>query len=602
MANDFAQLVKAQADIVKIVGEYVRLRKSGAQNYSGLCPFHSEKTGSFSVHAARQFYHCFGCGQSGDVFSFLQKLENLSFPEAVKAVAHKTGIPLPKRAFASPEEAAENRQRNQLIELHEQAAAWFESQLQSAEGAAAREYLSGRGLTREGIARFRIGFAPDSSHALREQLQRSADPEALRSGSFQDALRLSGLFSSKEQPDGSAGPLYARFRKRIMFPILNEQGRVIAFTARALEGGEKAGPKYLNSPETLLYSKGNVLFNLDKARVAIRKLASERPPQDFALLVEGQMDCISVYQAGIQNVLATSGTAFTETQARLLGRQTKRVIVNFDPDLAGANAAEKSIALLVEEGFDVRIVTLEGGLDPDRYLRERGVAAYKEAVRGARKHTDYLLERARQLHPPSTPEGKIQALNYLLPHIRRMPNAISRQDFATEAAHRLGIDSALVREELKQAAAARREVLGSQARIPVSETEKLLLRSLAADRDSPLFALAAEAFDAHPDYFAGLSTAPLLATLRGRGGADALASIEEPAGRGLLAGVLMAEGTAMEPADLRAAIESLRHSALVRAQREARAAIAEAERRGDAGRVAELMRRKQELDGELRGF
>ncbi|HEY0785994.1 MAG TPA: DNA primase, partial [Acidobacteriaceae bacterium] len=362
MAEDFAQLVKQQADIVKIVGEYVRLRKAGAQNWSGLCPFHSEKTGSFSVHAVRQFYHCFGCGQSGDVFSFLQKVESLSFPEAVKAVAAKSGIPLPRREFASPEEAAESRQRSRLLELHEQAAAWFEEQLGSAEAAGAREYLAGRGLTAEGIGKFRIGFAPESYHALRLHLQAlgrrgGSAPEA--GEALQEALRLCGLFSAKEQEDGTVGPLYARFRKRIMFPILNEQGRVIAFTARALDPNDKA--KYLNSPETPLYSKGQVLFNLDKARQTIRQL-------NFALLVEGQMDCITVSLAGIGNVLATSGTAFTEAQARLLGRYTKRVIVNFDPDTAGAMAAEKSIALLTEEGFEVWVVTLDGGLDPDRFV------------------------------------------------------------------------------------------------------------------------------------------------------------------------------------------------------------------------------------------
>ena len=595
MPNDFAQLVKAQADIVKIVGEYVRLRKAGAQNWSGLCPFHSEKTGSFSVHAARQFYHCFGCGQSGDVFTFLQKIENLSFPEAVKAVAVKSGIPLPKREFASPEEAAENRQRNRLIELHEQAAAWCEQQLQSAEGATAREYLSGRGLTAEGIAKFRIGFAPDSYHAMREHLQKLADNESVRNGSFQDALRLSGLFSWKEQEDGTPGQLYARFRKRIMFPILNEQGRVIAFTARALASDDKSGPKYLNSPETPLYSKGQVLFNLDKARQPIRELK-------FALLVEGQMDCITVSLAGVQNVLATSGTAFTEAQARLLGRYTKRIIVNFDPDTAGANAAEKSIALLTEEGFEVWVVTLEDGLDPDRYVREKGIAAYTAAIRAMRRHSDYLLERARQLHPPTTAEGKIQALNYLLPHIRRMPNAITRQDFATEAAHRLGIDSALVRDELKQAAASRRDQLPGHARLAVSETEKLLLRALAAERDAEPFRLVAAAWDEHPGYFDGLAVAAQLGALRRREGADPLAAVDDAEGRSLLVRVLMAEGQALEASDVRAALESLRHSALVREQRQARAAIAEAERRGDGGQMAELMRRKQELDRELRAF
>jgi DNA primase len=595
MADDFAQLVKAQADILKVVGEYVRLRKTGAQNWTGLCPFHSEKSGSFSVHAARQFYHCFGCGESGDVFSFLQKIEHLSFPEAVKAVAVKSGIPLPKREFSSPEEAAEHRQRNRLIDLHEQATAWFERQLQSAEGASAREYLSGRGLTPDGIAKFRIGFAPDSFHALREQLAGSADQEVLRNGSFHEALRLSGLFSWKEQEDGTPGQLYARFRKRVMFPILNEQGRVIAFTARALDSGDKAGPKYLNSPETPLYSKGQVLFNLDKARQPIRELK-------FALLVEGQMDCITVSLAGIGNVLATSGTAFTEAQARLLGRYTKRVIVNFDPDAAGSNAAEKSIALLTEEGFEVRVVTLEDGLDPDRYVREKSIAAYMAAVRGARKHFDYLLERARQLHPPSTAEGKIQALNYLLPHIRRMPNAISRQDFATEAAHRLGIDSSLVREELKQAVATRRDQLPAHAQAAISESERDLLRAICSEPASPLFTLVAEAVDAHPAHFEPLGCASLFLALRRRRSSDPMSAVEDPASRGMLARVLMAEGHAIDAAGVRAALDSLRHGALQREQRQARTAIAEAERRGDMAAMAELIRRKQQLDQELRAF
>ncbi len=216
-------------------------------------------------------------------------------------------------------------------------------------------------------------------NALRDRLGGMADEET---------LRASGLFSSKEQGDGSQGPIYDRFRKRVMFPICNEGGRVIAFTARTLETGEKAGAKYINSPETPLYSKGQVLFNLDKAKPAIRAL-------EFALLVEGQMDCISVFLAGIQNVIATSGTAFTEQQVAILKRHTSNVIVNFDPDTAGANAAEKSIALLTEEGFAIKIVTLEGGLDPDRFIRERGVEAYKEALRDSRRQADYLIERAR---------------------------------------------------------------------------------------------------------------------------------------------------------------------------------------------------------------
>ena len=449
--SDFAQTVKQQADIVKIIGGYIRLRKAGAQNYTGLCPFHKEKSPSFSVHAARQFYHCFGCGQSGDVFSFVAKIENLTFPEAVRAVAQKCGIPLPKREFHSAEEAAEAGLRRKLLDLHEAAAAWFQEQLRSPEGALAREYLAGRGVTPEAIKTFRIGYAPDNFNALRDRLTPQADPET---------LRASGLFSFREEPqDQQPARLYDRFRKRITFPINNESGRVIAFTARTLDGGgnaEKSGPKYLNSPETPLYSKGHVLFNLDKAKAAIRAM-------EFALLVEGQMDCISVYMRGIQNVIATSGTAFTEQQVGLLRRQTTNVVVNFDPDTAGSNAAEKSIALLTEEGFTIRIVTLDGGLDPDRFIRERGVDAYAAAIRGARGQADYLIDRARQSFPGASSDAKIKAMNYLLPHIRRIPHKLERDQFAHDAAQKLGIDSALLREELRQAALKRQDHIGQRA-------------------------------------------------------------------------------------------------------------------------------------------
>src|SRR5271165_1338729 len=460
--SDFAQSVKQQADIVKVIGGYIRLRKSGAQNYSGLCPFHKEKSPSFSVHAVRQFYHCFGCQASGDVFSFVGKIENVTFPEAVRIVAQKCGIPLPKREYSSPEEAAEAQMRRKLLDLHEAAAAWFEEQLRGPEGAVACDYLAGRGLMPEGIKTFRIGYAPDSFNALRDRLSGMADAET---------LRASGLFSQKEHEDGTLGPLYDRFRKRVTFPICNESGRVIAFTARILESGEKAGPKYINSPETPLYSKGQVLFNLDKARTAIRQA-------EFALLVEGQMDCISVYLRGIQNVIATSGTAFTEHQVNLLRRHTSQVAVNFDPDAAGANAAEKSIALLTEEGFTIKLVTLEGGLDPDRFIRERGVEAYKEAIRGARRQSDYLIERARTQFSGASTEQKVKALNFLLPHIRRIPEKLARDQFAADAAQKLGIDSAVLREELRQAALKRRDRVETRP-AALTEVERVLLRALA---------------------------------------------------------------------------------------------------------------------------
>jgi DNA primase len=583
LMSDFAQSVKQQADIVKVIGEYVRLKKAGAQNYSGLCPFHKEKSPSFSVHAVRQFYHCFGCGASGDVFSFVGKIENVGFPEAIRIVAQKCGIALPKREYNSPEEARESRQRGKLLELHEQATVWFEEQLRSSEGAIAREYLTGRGLTPEAIASFRIGYAPDNFNALRERLQGVADAEA---------LRLSGLFSFKEQEDGSAGPLYSRFRKRITFPIANESGRVIAFTARALESGDKAGPKYMNSPETPLYSKGQVLFNLGKAKQTIRQ-------HDFAILVEGQMDCISVYMAGIQNVLATSGTAFTEHQVNLLKRFTSKVVVNFDPDTAGANAAEKSIVLLTEEGFEIKVVTLEDGLDPDRYIREKGAPAYIAALRGARRQQDYLIDRARQLFPGRTSETKVKALNFLLPHIRRMPNRLTRDEFAADAAQKLGIDSAVLRDELKQAAARRRDQIVALT-TGVSQVERILLRAFCADPDDPVLCTLAAALDADSAHFEGLTVYSLLEELRNRGALQPLEAVPEGRARALLAQLLLDETEPVSVQEAEFALENLRVQFLEGRQRALRVAISDAERKGDWGLLATLTVEKLSIDRELR--
>ena len=583
--SDFAQSVKQQADIVKVIEGYIRLRKAGAQNYTGLCPFHKEKSPSFSVHAVRQFYHCFGCGVSGDVFSFVGKIENVGFPEAVRVVAQKCGIPLPKREFSSPEEAAEARLRGRLLELHEASAAWFGEQLQGPEGAVAREYLAGRGLTPQGIKTFRIGYAPDSFSALRDRLGAIAD---------QETLRASGLFSAKEQGDGSLGPIYDRFRKRVMFPISNESGRVIAFTARTLESGDKAGPKYINSPETPLYSKGQVLFNLDKAKAAIRQAG-------YALLVEGQMDCISLFLRGIQHVIATSGTAFTEQQVAILRRHTSNVVVNFDPDAAGANAAEKSIALLTEEGFNLKVVTLEDGLDPDRFIRERGVEAYTAAVMGARRQSDYLIERARQMFSGGSAEQKVKAVNYLLPHIRRIPDKLVRDQFAADASQKLGIDSAVLREELRQAALRRRDHIEVRA-TSLTEVEKVMLKALAITNPEHEAARrkAVAALEQQPELFESLGAMRALQDLAGRGAQDPMEVIEDPAQRALLAETLLAETDAPSEAAVEGAIVSLQQRQFEAHLRDMRAQIAEAERRGDFTELAVLTQRKLDLDRALR--
>ena len=482
MANpgDFAATLKQQADIVRVIGEYVKLRKSGAQNYQGLCPFHQEKTPSFSVHATNQFFHCFGCGVSGDVYSFVQKIENITFPEAVRAIAEKLGIPMPKMQYASEDESRQAKQRGGLLDINERACTFFQEQLRKSESTHAREYLKSRGLTPEIIAEFRIGFAPDSGFLLRD---------AVRGQFGEELMRESGLFSwkDKEPPAASHQPpeqpttdnrqltsLYSKFRNRIMFPITNEQGKVIAFTGRTLAADEKSGPKYLNSPETPIYSKSRVLFNIDKAKQAIRQL-------DYVILVEGQMDCISVYAAGFKNVIASSGTAFTEPQARLLGRFSKNIVVNFDPDTAGAAAAERSLTLLVSEDFQIKVLTLETGFDPDLYVRNKGKDAYSEALHHSARYFDYLIERARAQFPFRTPEGKVKAVNYLLPHVQRVPSRIARDELANEISHRLGIESSVLRQELRRAATARSAPrVQSAATAECTDAERVLIRALAS--------------------------------------------------------------------------------------------------------------------------
>jgi DNA primase len=622
--GDFAYTVKQQADIVRIVGEYVKLRKAGAQNYSGLCPFHGEKTASFSVHATKQFFHCFGCGVSGDVFAFVQKIENVSFPEAVRLVAQKLGIAMPKQEFGTPQEAREARMRGLLMDLNEAACKWFEEQLRKPEAAGAREYLKGRGLTDEAIARFRIGYAPESGFLLRDKLKGMAD---------EDALRESGLFSWKEHGEAAratggkdaatiakdaavakdAGAktkaaLYSKFRNRIMFPICNESGKVIAFTGRTLAVDEKAGPKYMNSPETPIYSKSRVLFNLHHAREAIRQL-------DYAIMVEGQMDCISVFNAGFHNVIATSGTAFTEAQAKQLARYTKKIIVNFDPDAAGAAAAERSLALLVSEDFEIRILTLEQGYDPDLYVRRKGVEAYGAALKDAPRYFTYLIARA-QAQFPRTAEGKVKAVNYLLPHIQRVPSRIVRDELAMDVAQKLQIDSAVLRQELRHVAGARTAVkVAPRQEAPMTEAEQILLQALLSGAELN-FTYEDEngqeqVYNPAEQAYYTLSSEKLHHGMRCEAlidkvlkaladGVDVMSMEMTDEERGVLAGVLMHDHEALTPELLHGAIAALRRRELERRQRELSRQIAQVARSQDAAALAQLMQEKQEVDRALR--
>jgi DNA primase len=455
-AGSFAERVKQQADIVRVIGEYVRLKKSGA-NFTGLCPFHQEKTPSFAVHPVKQIYHCFGCGAGGDVFKFVMEMEKSPFPEAIRTVAEKCGIAIPKPRERSPEERRENQQRSALVEMHRETAAFFSRALHdSSEGKVAAAYLEDRGLDREAMKRFGLGFAPSSGDALLRFLKQKY-PEKL--------LDVSGLVSRDQ-----SGRAYDRFRRRIMFPIANEAGKVIAFGGRAM--GDDT-PKYMNSPETPIYTKSTVLYHLDRAKEALRQ-------SDFAVLVEGYMDAIAVARAGIANVVASCGTSLAEPQIKLLGRFTRRVIVNYDPDTAGQAATERSIALLLESEFDVRVLALPGKADPDKFLKEQGVDAYRNLLAQSPAYLDYLIARARQMDR-TTAAGKVAALNFLMPYVQRLPNRLLRSEWATRIASALRVDEPVLREALRRAAAERRSEVKPNASLlgpAVKPAERQIIRML----------------------------------------------------------------------------------------------------------------------------
>jgi DNA primase len=620
-SDNFKESLKLQADIVRIVGDYVRLKKAGAQNFSGLCPFHAEKTPSFSVHATRQFFHCFGCGQSGDVFTFVQKVENITFPEAVRLIAQKLGVPMPKVTFSSPAEARDAQVRMALLDVHVRATAFFQECLRRPEGANARAYLKGRGLEDETIALFRIGYAPDSGFPLRDALRREFDEELLReSGLFswkEGSRQPSAVSSQPEQAlrsakddhalDGSeandktttviAEPsqlparslqpasMYSKFRDRVMFPICNDQGKVIAFTGRTLSTDDKAGPKYLNSPETPIYSKSRVLFNLDNAKEAIRKL-------EYSILVEGQMDCISVYAAGFHNVIASSGTAFTEIQAKLLGRFSKKVVVNFDPDTAGARATERTLGLLVEEEFNIQVLTLETGFDPDLFIRRKGREAYAAALKHSQKYFDYLIDRARAMFPARNSESKVKAVNHLLPHIQRVPSRIVRDELALEISQKLGIDSAVLRQELKHAATSRSTTqVKAPAETQITGAERVLIRALASATQMQSGVTRSSARDGTDEEFdparqaqfalqsehlyEGLASQSLIEALlvAGTDTADVMALPQMEEDRRLLASILMTEEEELTPETVEGAVRALRRIYLRRRLEEVQRAL-----------------------------
>ena len=392
-----------------------------------------------------------------------------------------------------------------------------------------------------------------------EQRTMDSNPPPLEAGGSQ-------LVARSPQP----AAIYSKFRNRVMFPICNDQGKVIAFTGRTLSTDEKAGPKYLNSPETPIYSKSRVLFNLDNAKEAIRKL-------EYSILVEGQMDCISVYAAGFHNVIASSGTAFTELQAKLLGRFSKNVVVNFDPDTAGARATERTLGLLVEEEFTIKIIKLETGFDPDLFIRRMGRDAYGSAIKHSQKYFDYLIDQARVQFPPRNAENKVKAVNHLLPHIQRVPNRIVRDGIANDIASKLDINSAVLKQELKHVVTNRSATqVRTTAETQITGAERILIRALASATEMQSGETRTSARDGAEEEFdparqaqyalqseqlyEGLAAQSLIEALleAGTETADVLALPKTEEDRRLLASILLHEEEELTPETVEGAVRALR--------------------------------------------
>jgi DNA primase len=413
----FIDDLKRQADIVRVVQDYVQLKKKGA-NWMACCPFHKEKTPSFSVSPAKEIFYCFGCHKGGSVFNFVMEIERVPFPEAIKIVADKIGMPLPKMVDDSRFEAR-RQEADIVIQLNSWAMEWWQQQLESSkEGRIAREYLTEREISEETQKAFRLGYAPDSWDALSIFLRNK--------GATQDHIDRSGLVAKKE--DGNRS--YDRFRGRLMFPVLDVQGRPIAFGGRTLKGEDA---KYINSPETAAYVKGRNLFGLNLTRDEIRR-------QGFAILVEGFLDLIVPYQSGVRNVVASLGTALTPEQVKLLSRFARKVVVNYDGDRAGIQAAKKSIEILLAEDLEVKVLVLPDDADPDEYIRKHGVSEYQRQRAQAQPHIQFIIESAlrdRNLHRPAE---KAEAVEEVLPYLRAVKSRIQKREYFDMAMDALGID------------------------------------------------------------------------------------------------------------------------------------------------------------------
>jgi len=487
--QSFIDDLKMQVDILQVVQERVSLRRAGT-SYKGLCPFHGEKTPSFNVSPERGVFHCFGCGVGGDVFKFVELYEKVTFPEAVRLLAARIGVAVPEPE-GGRRDPAEEAEREALLKMHELAADYYRDQLDSTVGAHVRTYLEGRGLTSATARMLGYGFAPATRDGLRRYLEER--------GFAARQLVRSGLVVERE-----GGRLVDRFRNRLLIPICREAGSVVAFGGRALDEGQV--PKYLNSPETAIYSKGRTLYGLNVTKGSIRRLG-------YAVLVEGYFDLAQAVQAGIEPVVASCGTALTPAQARTLRRLAGKVVLSFDPDTAGQTAAARSSELLVTEGFQVNVAVLPPGRDPDAFIRESGGPAYVEKLRTSRPYLEYLLERASKEHDLATDAGRRAFLSRMLVVAARIPDAAARDQFGDRLAHRARITEDVVRAEIRKAAVQRRTEWTPVQAVRSDElktAEAGLIWNLMHEPDATVPVLLA----LEDEDLEGLRTAPLLAVAR----------------------------------------------------------------------------------------
>jgi len=449
--------IKDAASIEEVVGQYVKLTQKG-KNLSGLCPFHSETKPSFTVAPEKGIFHCFGCGAGGNVFSFLMQYHRLSFPEAVQELARRYGIPVSLKDLG-PEGAQQAKKRTKAYEANAAAAAFYAATLTSSEGAPGRDYLAKRGLTPEVIRAFQLGYAVDEWDALRRHFQNR--------GITLELAQEVGLLVPRAN-----GGFYDRFRNRIMFPIFDRQGWAIAFGGRIIGDGE---PKYLNSPESPLYSKGRTLYGLPQAAEALRTTG-------VALVVEGYLDLIALQVHGIGNVLATLGTALTREQVRLLKSLAEKVVLVYDGDAAGAKAMKRAFPLFAQENLAVRALPLPAGMDPDSYAQAHGVEMFRSAWETAQPWFSYLLEDLIATHGLDI-EGRVRVLSELRPYVQSLTDPVEQDLWLRATSERLGVDAAALRKSLTSLAPISAARLDPRTNLAVS-LEKAVIRWVLAHPDA----------------------------------------------------------------------------------------------------------------------